>query len=78
MLPSSLVLALPGDLVSVTESLTHYSTKVGGQPHFPGAVPPVQALERITQCDVCSSPLSLVLQVRCCGRADKLLGSRHS
>lgn len=65
MQPPKVLLALPGDLVSPTETLTHYATKLGGHPVFPGSAAPLEAMQRLTKCGVCSSPLSLVLQARC-------------
>ncbi len=43
---------------------SHYSTKIGGRPCFPGRQPPAQAAEKDVTCTECGLGLSLVMQVK--------------
>jgi hypothetical protein len=56
-------LGLAGDLCSPEYPCDHYTTRVGGAPVFPGSAVPWGS--RPPKCQVCGSPLSMVLQVGC-------------
>lgn len=55
---SSVILGLPGELISSADLIDHRVTKVGGHPVF-CRIPP----HCNVACKLCSGPLSLVLQV---------------
>lgn len=56
-------LGLAGDLCSPEYPCDHYTTRVGGAPVFPGSAVPWGSSP--PKCQVCGSPLSMVLQVGC-------------
>ncbi|KAK9867555.1 hypothetical protein WJX84_009730 [Apatococcus fuscideae] len=57
---ASVLLGMPGDMLAADDPGDLFSTKVGGQPIFPGLTQP--PLGTSLQCRVCSGHLSLVLQ----------------
>lgn len=55
------LLGIAGDFTDEQAGVSHYATKVGGLPRFPGAQAPPGCSH--AACLVCSRPLSLVFQV---------------
>lgn len=63
------IVGVPGALSDPLEPPSHYVTKVGGVPAYPGHQPPSLQQEEQHTCGCCRLPMSLVLQVRGGGSA---------
>lgn len=55
-------IGVPGGLIDLNQKITHYVTKIGGNPCLPSSFDK-STFKQIIQCELCKNPLSLILQV---------------